>query len=84
MTMLANIQPSTGSNLKRSAAIWWWRLKRIANHWVAAALAYRERQAALYALRGLNDRELKDIGLYRGELDQTLQNAAQLRRQRYL
>jgi uncharacterized protein YjiS (DUF1127 family) len=84
MTMLTNIRPATGSNVGRSAAIWYWRLKRLANQWVAAAIAYRERQAALYALRGLNDRELKDIGLYRGDLDRTLERAARLRRQRGL
>jgi uncharacterized protein YjiS (DUF1127 family) len=83
MTMLTNIQPTTGSNLKRNAAVWSWRFKRLINHWVAAAIAYRERQAALYALRGLDDRELKDIGLYRGDLDQTLQRAARFGSQRY-
>lgn len=35
------------------------------DHWIAAMLARRERQAAIFSLRHLNDRELKDIGLYR-------------------
>lgn len=46
------------------------RLRRLIRHavdaWVASMLAYRERQAALYALRHLSDREVKDMGLYRG------------------
>ena len=49
------------------------RLRRWIGHavdsWVVSMLAYRERQAALYALRHLSDRELKDMGLYRGSHD---------------
>jgi hypothetical protein len=33
-------------------------------------IARRERQAAIYALRHLSDRDLKDIGLYRIGLGQ--------------
>jgi len=46
------------------------RLRRRIGHavdaWVVSMLAYRERQATLYALRHLSNRELKDMGLYRG------------------
>ena len=46
------------------------RLRRWIGHavdaWVVSMLAYRERQATLYALRHLSNRELKDMGLYRG------------------
>ena len=42
------------------------RLKHTVDAWVVAVLEHRERQAAIYALRHLNDRDLKDIGLYRG------------------
>jgi hypothetical protein len=46
------------------------RFRRLLGHavdaWVVSMLAYRERQAALYAVRHLSDRELKDMGLYRG------------------
>ena len=44
------------------------RLKRAIDTWVASMLARRERQAAVCALHHLSDRELKDIGLYRGSL----------------
>lgn len=42
------------------------RLRRMVDNWVAAALAYREQQAMLSALRNLSDAELKDFGVYRG------------------
>ena len=44
------------------------RLKRVVDIQVARMLARRERQATIYAVRYLNDRELKDMGLYRGSL----------------
>ena len=44
------------------------RMKRAVDGWVASALARRERQAAIYAVHHLSDRELKDMGLYRGSL----------------
>ena len=44
------------------------RLKRAIDAWVASMLARRERQAAIYAVHHLSDRELKDMGLYRGSL----------------
>lgn len=37
--------------------------------WAVNYIAYRERQSALAALRRFNDRELKDIGLFRCELE---------------
>lgn len=37
--------------------------------WAASYIAYRERQTALAVLRRFSDRELKDIGLFRGELE---------------
>jgi uncharacterized protein YjiS (DUF1127 family) len=43
-------------------------LKGLFDDWIAALLARRERQAAIFALRLFSDRELKDIGLHRGSL----------------
>ena len=40
-----------------------------------------ERQAALYVLRRFSDRELKDIGLCRGDLGDGLAEAAKYRLQ---
>ena len=35
---------------------------------IAAALAYRERQVAFFMLRHFSDRQLRDIGLHRGNI----------------
>jgi len=42
----------------------------------AAFIAQRERQANLVLLRTLNDRELRDIGLARGEIGGNIAEAA--------
>jgi uncharacterized protein YjiS (DUF1127 family) len=54
-------------------------LGRHINNWVMAAIARWERQAAAAALRQLNDRELKDIGLRRSGIDAALAEAARTR-----
>jgi uncharacterized protein YjiS (DUF1127 family) len=56
------------------------RLGHLVDHLVAAALARRQRQATLTLLRHLSDRELKDIGLQRGEIEYGLEEAAKQRR----
>jgi|KBSMisStaDraftv2_1062788.scaffolds.fasta_scaffold2356081_2 uncharacterized protein YjiS (DUF1127 family) len=53
------------------------RLKHLVNGWVAAAIARYERRVAKIALHQLDDRELKDIGIYRGEIDEIIERAAQ-------
>jgi len=42
------------------------RMRRAVDGWVATTLARRERQASSWALQYMSDRELKDIGVYRG------------------
>jgi len=37
--------------------------------WAVSYIAYREQQTALAMLHRFSDRELKDIGLFRGELE---------------
>src|ERR1700741_936772 len=49
---------------------------RLIKHVMAAALARRARQADIAILRQLSDRELKDIGLTRGEIGEGLAQAA--------
>jgi uncharacterized protein YjiS (DUF1127 family) len=44
------------------------RIKHLVDGRVAAMIARRERQAAIYALRHMSDRDLEDIGLYRTDL----------------
>ncbi|WJR75701.1 DUF1127 domain-containing protein [Bradyrhizobium sp. NP1] len=54
-------------------------LSRLINGWIAAIIAQREYQAGQAALRRLGDRELRDIGIYRGEIDCGLPDAAKTR-----
>ena len=44
------------------------RVKRALDHWVAAMLARRERQAVMSILNRCSDREPRDIGLRRGDI----------------
>ena len=68
MTMLSTIQLSPMRWFGRKRVILLSaRLRRLINAWAAAAIARHERRAALAALRQLDDRELKDIGIYRGQ-----------------
>jgi hypothetical protein len=60
------------------------RLKRLLNGWMAAAIAYRERQAALLSSHRAGDRKLNSKRLYRGPIDDALERAARLRRRRRL
>jgi uncharacterized protein YjiS (DUF1127 family) len=72
MTMLTNIPPShaLGAVAWKGLIILLARLRRLVNRWVAAAIAHRERQARFVALHGLDDRQLKDIGLSGGQIDE--------------
>ena len=62
-----------------SLAIFLARTRRRIDRMVAAAIARRERHAALAALHHLNGRELRDIGIYRSQIDYGLDEAAQVR-----
>jgi uncharacterized protein YjiS (DUF1127 family) len=68
MTMLNTIPHYAAPGIRRGAAVALARLGRLANRWIAAFIAHRERQANLFALRYLSDRDLKDIGVYRCEI----------------
>lgn len=58
------------------------RLKRILNRWMAAANAYRERQAALLASHRAGGQTLNNKRIYRGPIDDALEKAARLRQRR--
>jgi uncharacterized protein YjiS (DUF1127 family) len=49
------------------------------NRWVAAMIAHREREAARFVVRSLDDRELKDIGIYRSQIADGLAEIARRR-----
>ena len=50
---------------------------------IAAVIAQRERQAAFAVLRSLSDRELRDMGIYRGQIGEGLEEAARFRASRH-
>lgn len=54
-------------------------LGRLVDRLVAAAIARHQRHAELVALRQFSDRELQDIGIYRGEIDYRLDEVAETR-----
>jgi uncharacterized protein YjiS (DUF1127 family) len=81
MTMLSNIpHHSLATSRNRSSVdsfLAW--LSRLIDRSVAAAIARHERQAQLAVLSQFSDRELKDIGICRGEIDCGLDEAAKTR-----
>jgi uncharacterized protein YjiS (DUF1127 family) len=82
MTMLLNIaQPyaTVASAIQRKARFVLKRMGRLLNYWIAAAIATRARQVDSIFLQHLSDRELRDIGLYRGDLAKGLAEAAKSR-----
>jgi uncharacterized protein YjiS (DUF1127 family) len=83
MTM-PNIIPSHSTAApatRRGIGIFLVRLGRHVDRWVSAAIACHERRAVLFALRQLSNRELMDMGLYRGDIGVGLAEAARCRRQ---
>jgi uncharacterized protein YjiS (DUF1127 family) len=55
------------------------RFKRFIDHLVAAVIARHERHAAFVELRRLSDRELKDIGIWRYQIGEGFDDAAETR-----
>jgi uncharacterized protein YjiS (DUF1127 family) len=70
---------ATPPAIRRAFRIFLARLARLINGWIAAMIAHREYEANLVVLRSLSDRELKDIGLNRGEVGEALAEAAKTR-----
>ena len=64
------------TTVRRGAGILLTRIGHLINRCVAAAIARHARQANLFALRQLSDRELRDIGLYRCDIGEGLADAA--------
>ena len=80
MTLLnSDIGYSATSRVWRLAnSIYGWLYGRL-NEGVAAFLAHRERQMALAMLHSFSDRELRDMGLHRGQIGPALDDAANYR-----
>ena len=60
------------------------RLMRLLNGWMAAAIAYRERQAAWLASHKAEVRNRNNKRIYRGPIDDALERVARLRKRRRL
>ena len=81
MTMLSNIPRhplATARNRSSVGSFLVW-LGRLVDRLVAAAIVRHQRQAELAALHRFSDRELRDIGICRGEIDYALDEAAKTR-----
>jgi uncharacterized protein YjiS (DUF1127 family) len=78
VSMLSSISDfsSTQASIRRSIKVFARAIARVANGWIAAVIAQRERQANLTILRSLSDRELRDIGLERSQIGAGLVQAA--------
>ena len=75
MTMLNTTTRYAAPVIRRGVAVILARLGRF----VDRVIVHRERQANLVALRHLCDRDLKDIGIYRCEIGDALDERAQAR-----
>ena len=67
MTMLSSIPDTTAAastGRKFTAAI-----GNFINNWLTAWIAHQEREAARKMLFGFNDRQLRDIGISRSQID---------------
>lgn len=79
MSILSNITDTTPNAVQRSTRLFARSIVRVINNFVAAIIAQREHQANLTILRTLSDRELRDMGLARSQLDGGLAEAAKER-----
>jgi uncharacterized protein YjiS (DUF1127 family) len=81
MTMLNTVPPNATAApaIQQGVRALLNRIGRALNRWISAVIAERARQADIVVLRHLSDRELKDIGLTRGDLDEGLKEAARSR-----
>jgi len=79
MTMLITIPTFATRPFAWRTAVLLARLRRLINRFFAAVIARHERHAAREALRRLDDRHLGDIGMYRTQIDSSLEELAQTR-----
>jgi uncharacterized protein YjiS (DUF1127 family) len=75
MTILNTAGPNatTAPAIPRTARFLLKHIGRLLNRWISAVIRQRARQADIVVLRHFSDRELKDIGLTRGDLGEGLQ-----------
>ncbi len=76
MTLLTTTRSNAVTLFRRRFVIFLGQLGRLVDDWVASIIAEFERRAEIAALHHLSDRQLKDIGLYRGRIEGALDEAA--------
>ena len=76
MTLLTTTRSSNPSLFHKRIFVFLSRLGRLADDWVAFFIADFERRAEIAALQHMSDRHLKDIGLYRGQIEGALAEAS--------
>jgi uncharacterized protein YjiS (DUF1127 family) len=82
MTMLSHIRPLPPVSIRSPSGLrdlLLTRSKRFVDRMVAAMIARHQRQAELFVLRRLSDRELQDIGIFRDQIGTGLEDAARTR-----
>jgi len=60
------------------------RLRGLLDSWMAAAIAYRDQQAAWLAAHQAGDRDLRNKRIYRSPIDPVLERAARRRKRKRL
>ena len=79
MTMLTNMQTSAARPFALRVAVRLAHLRRFINRFFAGVIARHEREAARVVLRRLDDRQLTDLGICRGQIESSLEDLAQTR-----
>jgi len=72
-------RPHAATAIRRRLFVFLGHLGRLIDGWVASIIAEFERRAEIAALRQLSDQQLKDIGIYRCQIEAGLAEAARNR-----
>lgn len=78
----SSLRPSLAGRIRATVRRWLRRFRYSVDTWVAGMIAARERQAVIYAMHLLSDRELRDIGLDRGSITHLVLHPEQWNRDR--
>jgi uncharacterized protein YjiS (DUF1127 family) len=76
MTLLTATRSNAATQIRRRLSVVLRQFGRLVDDWAAAIIAELERRAEIAALQHLSDRQLKDIGLYRGQIEGALDEAS--------
>jgi len=79
MTVLTSMQSSVTRPFALRTAVRLAQLRRFINRFFAGVIARHEAHAVRAALYQLDDRELRDIGICRGQIESSLEDLAQTR-----